>query len=120
MVRVEERGGGGAGFKEGLISPAGRKIFRPSRHSRLSWLPTVKIIILDLKTKVVGLPLFSGKNNGQMLQRGWEGRFFWYPKIRDILGKCSKMLGYIKEGLEPEESKKVSHSIPSHTSPPPF
>ena len=93
MVRVEERGGGGAGFKEGLISPAGRKIFRPSRHSRLSWLPTVKIIILDLKTKVVGLPLFSGKNNGQMLQRGWEGHFFGTPKSGTFRGNAPKCWG---------------------------
>jgi hypothetical protein len=44
------------------------------------------MLYLDFKTKAVGLPLFSGENNDQILQGGWEGRYFFSQKKPGHLG----------------------------------
>jgi hypothetical protein len=76
--------GGGALVRVGILP---RLFFGLTHtHSSLRRIPTcaVKILLPDCKTKVVGLPLLCGRNNGQNLQRGWEselgGLLFLYQR----------------------------------------
>ncbi len=73
-------------------------------------LPTVKILCLHFKTKVVGLPLFSGEKMVKFCNEieKWENYFVpqKVTKILEIWGKCCKMFGYIDEGLEQRKVKK--------------
>jgi hypothetical protein len=87
--------------------------------------PAVKILHLDFKTKIVlvGLPLFSGKNNGQILQGGWEGRYF-FPKASPkrqkktghwtFGGKVAKCLGTLIRAMSLRKIKKY-HAVSLHT-----